>query len=290
MTEGVDYSTARPAPAGLWQAGKRFAVRYGGAGTRDKWLSPSEAASLAAAGLAIVANVEGAANGLLGGYSTGRAWAINAHEHFVSCGMPADRPIYFSVDWDIGSSQWAAVKEALRGAADVLGLGRVGVYGGRRAISLARGAQAATWFWQTYAWSGSPTTWVEGNHIEQYRNGVTIAGGDCDLNRALRSDYGQWQPGKAAASMDTGEHIIQAWSQGNDRTPNGTGVAPVTWQIRREVYEVRMESKVDALLARPAVVLSDVQLDAIREAVQESIEGVIVDVLARVGLTVAPRG
>lgn len=194
--EGVDYSTARPSPSGLYTAGKRFAVRYGGAGSTDKQLQPVEALALTRAGLAIVANVEGTKGGMLGGRTVGETWARNADVHFRRCGMPAGRPIYLSCDIDVTAVQWPAVAEALRGAASVIGAGRVGLYGGRRAIEWAIRDRVAAWFWQTYAWSGG--VWVPGIHVRQYRNGVPVAGGDCDLNLAMTVDYGQWTVGSAA--------------------------------------------------------------------------------------------
>lgn len=192
--EGVDYAFApRPDIAGLAAAGKRFACRYGGPGSLSKQLDAAEAQALGAAGIAVVANAEGSEGGLLGGWSVGVSWARSAQAHFARCGMPAGRPIYLSVDFDVQSGQWAAVADALRGAASIIGASRVGVYGGRRAIQWARRDGVAQWFWQTYAWSGG--VWVPGNHIEQYHNGVRLAGADLDLDRALATDYGQWTIG-----------------------------------------------------------------------------------------------
>lgn len=190
--EGVDYAfPPRPDIAELARLGKKFACRYGGPGTLDKQLDPQEAKDLTAAGIAIVANAEGAANGLTGGWNAGVSWAQKAETRFRECGMPPNRPVYFSVDFDVVAEAWPAVAQALRGAASVLGgTHRVGVYGGRDAVKWARRDGVAAWFWQTYAWSGG--IWVQGNHIEQYRNGVQLAGADCDLNRALQDDYGQW--------------------------------------------------------------------------------------------------
>jgi hypothetical protein len=192
--EGVDYSYARPSPSGLVAAGKRFVVRYGGPGKPGKLITVAEARTLLDAGLSIVANAEGDKGGLALGRSAGVAWAAAAMPLFMACGMPANRPIYFSCDFDVTAAQWPAVADALRGCAEVLGAARVGIYGGRNAILWAHRDQVADWFWQTYAWStvDGRTAWVPGNHIEQYRNDVTVAGGACDLDRALVVDYGQW--------------------------------------------------------------------------------------------------
>lgn len=204
-TEGVDYSMARPSPAALYAAGKRFVVRYGGPGSASKHLSAAEARSLSAAGLAIVANAEGSAGGFTG-RAAGVSWATSADAAFRAIGMPAGRPIYFSVDWNVSAAQWPGVVAALKGAADVIGLGRVGIYGGLQAVQWAQRDRVASWFWQTYAWSGGK--WAAGTHIQQYRNAVTLAGADVDLDRAIKGDYGQWGVSQPAdpppALVDTG--------------------------------------------------------------------------------------
>lgn len=228
QVEGVDYAFSRPNIGQLAALGKVFACRYGGPGTSPKHLTPAETQTLITAGIALVANAEGAADGMLGGYSVGVSWARSAEEHFARCGMPSDRPIYLSADFDVTSSQWPAVREALRGAASVLGASRVGVYGGRHAIEWARRDGVARWFWQTYAWSFG--YWVPGNHIEQYRNGVTMAGGTLDLDRALVADYGQW----GTSEMETDD--MSEWSEpdpwGND--PDGYNRTPA--QKQRDAY------------------------------------------------------
>jgi hypothetical protein len=187
--EGVDYADSRPSASALKAAGKHFAVRYGGPGRASKQLTASEADALRATGIDIVANAEGAASGFKG-KATGRTWAQQALDHFGPLGMPEGRPVYFSVDWDAGSADWAGIDAALSGAAGVLGAGRVGVYGSYDTVAHCKQAGSASWFWQTYAWSGGK--WHPAAHLQQYKNGVTIGGADCDLDRAMTDDYGQW--------------------------------------------------------------------------------------------------
>lgn len=192
VAEGVDYAFPPiPSPAALLAAGKTFACRYGGPGSASKQLTTEERDALHAAGIAIVANAEGAADGLKGGYSAGVAWAKSADEYFARLGLPKGRPIYFSVDYDTTATSWPALDAAMDGIASVIGRDRVGVYGEYALMVHLSGNGKAKWFWQTYAWSGG--RWFPGNHIEQYKNGVTIGGADCDLNRAMKADYGQWE-------------------------------------------------------------------------------------------------
>lgn len=229
--EGVDYSTARPSPAGLVAAGKQFVIRYGGPGSDNKHLHLDEAQALLDVGLTLVANAEGAEGGMLLGYDVGKSWAASADAAFRACGMPADRPIYLSVDKDVSDAQLPAIRAALDGAAAAIGRSRVGVYGGRRVILDAQKTGKAPWLWQTYAWSNIPVNgWVPGVHIQQYRNRVQVAGGDCDLNRAMTVDFGQWpiDPAHVAApthrededmgylakddSNGTVYHVVAGWS------------------------------------------------------------------------------
>lgn len=223
MSEGVDYSTDHPEPRGLASVGKTFACRYVGPGTSDKHLTLEEAQALADAGLSIVANAEGSEAGLLGGFGVGVDWALAGHSHAVACGMPENRPVYLSVDFDCTEAQWPQVAEALAGACEALGVQRVGVYGSIRVIEWARRDNVASWFWQSRAWSGDEV----GAHADlyQYRNDVSLVGGTVDLDRALADDFGQWTPGGEPEETEDGMFI--------SRDGNGTsflidGVDPTT--------------------------------------------------------------
>lgn len=197
--EGVDYAWARPSPVSLAAAGKRFACRYLSNSWTGKNLSRTEAEALSRAGVAVVSNWEWRAGDGLRGYDAGVTYAREAQRQAVACGMPAGRPIYFSVDWDATDAELQGpVTQYLRGVASVLGADRVGVYGGYRTIAYADSHGLARWLWQTYAWSAG--RWHPAAHIRQYRNGVTVAGAsDIDLDRAMVADYGQWTTGSGPA-------------------------------------------------------------------------------------------
>lgn len=189
MTEGVDYSWGRPDPAELYRLGKRFAVRYVSYDRTGKNLTKAEADRLHAAGLATVTNWEHSHLDQLGGYSRGVEHAREADRLHRACGGPPDRPIYFSTDFDASPAQLATCYDYLRGCADVLGWDRVGVYGGIRTID-HMADRGVRWLWQTYAWSAGQ--WHPATDLRQYRNGVRLAGGEVDLNKAMTSDFGQW--------------------------------------------------------------------------------------------------
>jgi hypothetical protein len=201
MIEGIDYAWAHPVPAALVAAGKRFACRYL---SRDpgKNLTAAEAQQLHAAGIATVSNWEAASGAARNGYAQGVADAQAAAAQHAAAGGPADRPIYFSVDFDVpdfapGSADPAAKLGAVagyfRGVASVIGVARTGAYGGFWAISRLFDAGLIRWGWQTFAWSGGH--WDARAQIQQYSNGVTVGGADSDLDRATVADYGQWGVG-----------------------------------------------------------------------------------------------
>lgn len=290
MIEGVDYAFSRPSPAGLRDAGKRFAVRYGGPGTADKHLTAAEVRALHGAGLAIVANAEGTARGLAGGARIGAQWADLADAHFRALGLPNNRPIYLSADWDVQPGEWPAVRAALEAAGRLIGAGRVGLYGGRRAIEWGQRDRCAQWFWQTYAWSGTPTHWVPGCHLQQYRNGVTVAGGDCDLNRALTVDYGGWTP-----HMPRDYHPWPVPEIVGDR-PDSLLLADIWTAVHlgRTAYSeekghlLRQLDRIEA--KQTPVVLSEADLQALVSLLAPIIDQAVRAAVARLDIVVGPEG
>lgn len=281
VIEGVDYSFARPSPSGLAAAGKKFAVRYGGPGSTSKMLTESELTALRTVGIDVVANAEGTAGGYTGA-AAGRSWAQSAQADFRALGMPADRPIYFSVDFDAGTADWPGIDAALRASAAVLGANHVGVYGSYDVIEHCRATGLATWFWQTYAWSSGrgPASYT---HLYQYRNGVTIGGGDCDLTRALLADYGQWGYQKETEmAISWADDIVANPRQRADAATNKT--TSVSWALGdmyAQIYNLR-----DSVAAMNTSLSAAVKALAAKDAVDEKalaaelVPGVVAGVLA----------
>ena len=192
MVEGVDYSHSRPGPKCLYDSGKRFVVRYVGPNTTSgKWLRAPEMAALRAAGLQIALVMETVAAAPLEGYAEGVEDARQAKTMADGLGI-VGRPIYFALDVDpnpLSTAQWNAIKAYCDGAASVIGRHRVGMYGGFKAIEVL----TPTWApygWQTYAWSAGKLSTKAA--LYQYKNGVNLCGGELDLCRSLKPDYGQW--------------------------------------------------------------------------------------------------
>lgn len=189
--EGVDYSYARPTAAAIKAADKKFAVRYittPGAG--NKGISQSEFDALHAAGIQVVVVYEGGAGDMKKGKAQGVADAKAAAANLRGIvGLNDNLPVYFACDFDATPGDQTAINAYLDGAASVLGLNRVGIYGGYYPVKRAAAAKKATWLWQTYAWSGGQI--LDGIHLYQYKNGVKLGTGTVDLCRALKTEYGQ---------------------------------------------------------------------------------------------------
>jgi hypothetical protein len=190
---GVDYAWGRPSVTALKKAGVKFVCRYLSHDTTGKNLTRSEAEKLSDAGLWIVVVWETTAKRALSGRSGGKADAEDAARMARALGMPADRPIYFAVDWDATASDQAAINAYLDGAASVIGRARVGIYAGYWPVKRSLDGKHATWAWQTYAWSGG--RWDKRAPLQQYSNDHTIGGVDCDYDRGVKDDYGQWRVG-----------------------------------------------------------------------------------------------
>lgn len=188
MTQGLDYSAARLSGSAIRQAGYDFVIRYVGTPGRTKNIAGFEYADLVANGVAVALVYEDGAQDALGGFAAGQASARAARADADSIGFPANRPIYFAVDWVATAGQMPAVMAYLDGAGDVLGIGQVGVYGFQLTIRTAMDGGHARWLWQC----GALDALVPGCHLYQHNNdNTTVSGITCDVNDALAPDFGQ---------------------------------------------------------------------------------------------------
>jgi hypothetical protein len=193
---GVDYSYARPAPSVTRAQGYAFVVRYL-SHDGSKAIHLAEAQATAAAGLDIVVNWEDTAQAALGGYGQGVADAQVAAAQAAAIGMPAGRPVYFSIDFDASAAQQGALDAYFDGIASVLGRDATGAYGGYSQIKRLFDAGKIAWGWQTYAWSYG--AWDPRAQLRQVQNG--IAGGSEDLDESVAADFGQWGPNAPGPSV-----------------------------------------------------------------------------------------
>lgn len=190
-TFGVDYAGAHPSPPCLALQGVKFAGRYIEPASDWKTLTKTEADALHAAGVAIVSFYETSATRALAGAAAGKADALGVIAHRADIGMPANRPVYFAVDFNATPAQLSGpVRDYFRGIAAVMPLDAIGGYGGYHTIRYLFDNALIKWGHQAYAWSGG--AWDPRAHIQQYANGRALCGGTVDFDRAMVADYGQW--------------------------------------------------------------------------------------------------
>lgn len=193
MLLGLDYAGGRPTPSAITAGGFSFVCRYltsGGPGLPGKLLNPDEYVALLAAGVAVVPNWETSATRMLDGHDAGVADARAAQAYLAKLDHPADRPVFFSADWDATPAQQAEIDDYLRGCAEVLGADRVGVYSGYWIVKRCLDNHSAVWAWQTMAWSGGNVD--PRAHIVQRIGTAHVDGVECDVNEAhVLPDYGQ---------------------------------------------------------------------------------------------------
>jgi hypothetical protein len=143
----------RPGPNIIRASGHTFVCRYVSWDTTGKNLTRAEAQPLTAAGIDIVLNWSYAEHEALSGFNKGAESAREGQRQALASGMPPDRPIYFSVDFDAQPSEQAAINSYFDGVASVIGRNRAGAFAGYHPIKRLFDAGKIGWGWQTYAWS-----------------------------------------------------------------------------------------------------------------------------------------
>ena len=201
MSKGLDYSWARPNLDDVKSAGFDFVARYLSPIGSGKEISLPEAQQIRSHGLGLALVFESyqfrPKEGRAAGVQDGATALANAR----AVGFPDDRPIYFAVDWDTTPGDQVVIDEYLKGCAESIGLSRVGVYGSFYVVERCATNGTATWFWQTYAWSGGQVS--SHTHFLQYLNGQTVGGGAVDFNESKREDFGAWGMGVSAPALLT---------------------------------------------------------------------------------------
>jgi hypothetical protein len=187
---GLDYAGSSPGAAAVKEASFDFVARYL---SRDnsKRIKKPEYDDMVSNGVEVVLVFEDYANQALKGYDQGVADAKVALEQANALGWPEDRPIHFAVDFDINDAQKPIAGQYQKGAISVLGASRVGAYGGYWWIKycVENGLSASNANWQAVAWSGNL---IHGAAtLFQRLGGTTVNGTECDINEALKDDFGQ---------------------------------------------------------------------------------------------------
>jgi len=197
LGKGLDFSTvaSSSAIATLKKDGYTFVGRYMSGGL-SKDVKSTEAQALIKQGIQILIAAEGTGQEVKQGRNGGIAQAKRVLAQANEMKVPTNVVFYFAVDFDMTSSQETLLTEYLQGAASVVGINRVGLYGGYTAASYAVAHNLVAKIgschavWQTYAWSAGK--WASGITVRQTKNDVTVAGLDADLDTAMCPNIGAW--------------------------------------------------------------------------------------------------
>ncbi|ACU70969.1 Domain of unknown function DUF1906 [Catenulispora acidiphila DSM 44928] len=210
VANGLDYASApHPSVGAMAAAGYAFVVRYLSY-SPEKNLTADEARALTSAGIAVVCNWEATADGPRQGFARGVADATEADKQAAACGSPADRPIYFSIDWDVQAADMDAVNAYFDGVASVIGVARTGAYSSYDALGWLLASGRIQWAWQSCSTAysnGRNRTPYPGIQLWQNRTPFTFDGADVDGDQALTADFGQWGAGAFMEPQGSGGRI-----------------------------------------------------------------------------------
>lgn len=280
MAEVLDYSAGWPAPAAIRAGGYVGVVRYIGTAGHPKNLTRAEAQAMLAAGIPVGLVYELTAGWMLAGRAAGAAAAAAAIADAEHCKVGV-RCVYFACDVDVMTSgQMGAVEQCLAGAAGVLGLDRVGVYGEADVIDACLSGRHARKGWQTRAWSGGRLS--ARAHLLQQIGYVYPGGVQCDHSTVLRTDWGQWPAPDTIEEHDMqldeedlaqveervwghdikdGPAVRKAWQALRD-VPTAAGVAAVGTKVDELATQFAIGAAVD-----PAAVAAHLDYDQLGAAI-----------------------
>lgn len=188
---GIDYAfPPYPPPGKLKSVGFSFVMRY--LTGEGKYLSRTEALQLSHDGIDIVAIFEQGATNALGGFTAGQRDSEVALHALDALHPKGDPPIYFTCDFDAaGEGKTETVSEYIRGCVSKIGWARVGIYAGYDVVKHLHSENRCKFFWQTLAWSHG--LWFPQAQVRQIQNGIHVFGADCDLDKAVAADFGQFR-------------------------------------------------------------------------------------------------
>ena len=191
--QAVDYSWSHPSPTAIKAAKYVGALRYLSYES-GKNISLAEAQALHNAGLGVGLVWETTANMMLRGAAGGADDSREANRQADALGFPADRPIYYAVDFQPSGAQYAALDAYMSAVT-----GRTGGVYGCYDVAEHFGQRQFKYIWQCAAWSGNGSGSggsIQGRRVSKYaclfqEVGYTL-NNSSDVNDILKDDWGQW--------------------------------------------------------------------------------------------------
>lgn len=198
----------------LKSAGYKVIGRYLGAKTTtwSKTITPEELQLIHGAGMSVLLIWESSpTNAAYFTTAQGVADAKQAMEEMQYLGAPKTAAIYFVVDYDVQSSDMAAIEAYFKAIYEAVnGAYLVGAYGSYAVVSALWQTGYVDKFMQTYAWSVGQ---LFNGHVYQYQNNVTVSGINADLN-AVFAAPGAWPEVTPQAPNLSSNPTVQSGSTG----------------------------------------------------------------------------
>lgn len=253
--DGLDFAWSKPSVSAILAGGYRFVCRYLSWDTTGKNLTYAEAQSYLSNGIGVVSNWEYSANAAANGRGQGVSDATEGARQHTSCGGPPDAPIYFSVDFDVPSSQYGAVASYFDGVASVIGLARTGAYGGYPIINYLFNNGRITYGWQTFAWSSG--RWDGRAQLRQVQNGITVGGADCDHDVSMVDNFGQWGADMALTDADLNAIATRVWGLLISSPSLNTTLTAGDWLKQPTANDQKFSPIIDSISSRIDRILAD---------------------------------
>ncbi len=156
-----------------------------------KRLTPDEVKATAAEGIYLLSIFETTADRVRGGEEVGKIDGQLAFVEAQIVNQPTGSAIYYAVDYDAQTKDYDALEAYFRVARQqIKPLYLIGCYGSYAVIEELYRRGVIDCGWQTYAWSKgklSPKA-----NLYQYKNGVMLAGIQCDMNESYGGE-GFWK-------------------------------------------------------------------------------------------------
>lgn len=200
--QGLSYLYHRPSPAELQTGGVRFVMRRVTGGGHAELLTAGEAHALADVGVAVVTLAGSLGEPSAQSMGDGANDASLALAAALEIGMPADRPIYFTLPRWRGDLDASVTAPYLRGVASVLPQGCIGVRGSAATVDHLLSAGLAAWGIQVSPYPDG--RWSSSAAIVEH-NSYRAPSGDWVTYCHTTGLYcGEWMPGGAVVAAGAG--------------------------------------------------------------------------------------
>lgn len=188
-TMGIDTESAALNYAEVKARGYTFVMRYIVPSIPGKLITKSEIAAIHAQqlDLGMVYETTGTTfrMGQKGGLTDGQA----ARGAMIRLGAPRSCAAYHAIDSQVSASDMPSLIEWAKAVRGAMLPYSTGFYGPFNALSVIKQNLSGVYTWQTSAWSDGQ--WLSGADMRQ-QGTVVIGGIDCDVDKILFPDWGQW--------------------------------------------------------------------------------------------------